>query len=223
MASCILPNSASVELGELGKVEDFDRNLRRLKLWAKFSTVLIALYVICATTFAVTGFAILGSATSPDQSILEIYGLSAVANALVFYFSAFAVGMWIYRAHDNLTQFGLTGLEFTPGWSVGWFFVPFANLVKPYEAMRELWSRSLSNRLHAAALLPLWWGCFLVGGIAMTIGGLANRESGDLKLILALTGTGSILRATSAVLLAIIIGKVSTEQASMEGIGTAFD
>ncbi len=131
--------------------------------------------------------------------------------------------MWIYRAHDNLTQFGLTGLEFTPGWSVGWFFVPFANLVKPYEAMRELWSRSLSNRLHAAALLPLWWGCFLVGGIAMTIGGLANRESGDLKLILALTGTGSILRATSAVLLAIIIGKVSTEQASMEGIGTAFD
>lgn len=204
-------------------MEDFDRNLRRLKLWAKFSTVLIALYVICATTFAVTGFTILGSANSPTQNLLEIYGLSAVANAIVFYISAFAVGMWIYRAHDNLTLFGLTGLEFTPGWSVGWFFVPFANLVKPYEAMRELWGRNLGDRLHAAALLPLWWGCFLVGGIAMTIGGLADRQSGDLTLILGLTGVGSILRAASAVLLAIIIRKVTTEQASMEGIGAAFD
>ena len=32
--------------------------------------------------------------------------------------------------------------SFTPGWSVGWFFVPIMNPWKPFQAMREIWQAS---------------------------------------------------------------------------------
>ena len=50
--------------------------------------------------------------------------------------------VWQHHATANLWSRGLPGLRFTPGWVVGWWFVPFANLVLPYLAMRELDRRS---------------------------------------------------------------------------------
>lgn len=50
--------------------------------------------------------------------------------------------IWQHRAQKNLEGLGATWLRFTPGWAVGWWFVPFANLVKPFQTMRELWKAS---------------------------------------------------------------------------------
>lgn len=36
--------------------------------------------------------------------------------------------MWLYRAYYNLDFVKLRGLNTTPGWAVGWFFIPLANL-----------------------------------------------------------------------------------------------
>jgi len=33
-------------------------------------------------------------------------------------------------------------MEYTPGWSVGWFFVPLYNFYKPYRAITELYLAS---------------------------------------------------------------------------------
>ena len=53
---------------------------------------------------------------------------------------------------------------------MGWWFIPFANLVMPYRAMSELMAGEQpdggSGRLEAeptSALLPLWWAVLLVG------------------------------------------------------------
>jgi len=32
--------------------------------------------------------------------------------------------------------------RFTPGWAVGYWFVPFVNLVRPYQIVADLWLRS---------------------------------------------------------------------------------
>ena len=50
--------------------------------------------------------------------------------------------VWIYAAHANLPALRGTNLEFSDGWAVGWFFVPIANLVKPYQVVREIWRSS---------------------------------------------------------------------------------
>jgi Domain of unknown function (DUF4328) len=81
-----------------------------------------------------------------------------VATIIVF-------AMWIYRANYNTRQLGATGMEYTPGWSVGWFFVPIANLFKPYLAMKEIWQASAApanwKDQPRGEILPWWWGVFL--------------------------------------------------------------
>src|SRR5438105_10172089 len=40
--------------------------------------------------------------------------------------------IWQYRTHANLRALGAGNLRFAPGWVVGWWFIPFANVVFPY-------------------------------------------------------------------------------------------
>ena len=49
---------------------------------------------------------------------------------------------WINKAYKNLVGFQTEGLKFSPGWAVGWFFVPVANYFKPYQVLKELWKAS---------------------------------------------------------------------------------
>lgn len=103
-----------------------------------------------------------------------IVGLVYIAFFVLFLVSALLVAMWIYRAHANLFAAGLDNIEFTPGWSIGWFFVPFANLVMPFRAMRELWNASHGHTSflggETAPTVRIWWGCFLTGNILSYIG-----------------------------------------------------
>ncbi len=53
--------------------------------------------------------------------------------------------MFIHHASSNLQHLRIVGQKFTPGWSVGWFFVPFMNLYKPTRIVRELSTASGST------------------------------------------------------------------------------
>lgn len=78
-------------------------------------------------------------------------------------------GVWIYRAAANVRALGATRLEYTPGWSVGWYAVPFANLIKPFHAMNEIWRASRDPRGWEALPTPpdlrVWWGLWLASCI----------------------------------------------------------
>jgi hypothetical protein len=63
--------------------------------------------------------------------------------------------------------------DFSPGWSVGYYFVPFANLVAPYRALKEAFQashpefRPARQRLEwvsAPKFLPVWWTLWLANG-----------------------------------------------------------
>ena len=77
--------------------------------------------------------------------------------------------LWQHRAQANLTALGVQGLRFTPGWAVGWWFIPFANLAMPFLAMRELTRASASGGAGPSppgrvdALLAWWWAALLLG------------------------------------------------------------
>lgn len=84
--------------------------------------------------------------------------------------SAVLVLIWIHRAAFNVRQLGATGLRFKPGWCVGWYFIPIANLWKPYQAMKEIW-RATSDPSNwqdepRSALLPWWWLFWLLYAFA---------------------------------------------------------
>lgn len=98
-------------------------------------------------------------------------GFVALATLVVYLVTAVVFCRWIIRAGVNLRGFGATGFENTPGWAVGWFFVPFANLWKPFQAMREIWLASADPQgWHTAAqatppVVGRWWALWLLTGI----------------------------------------------------------
>lgn len=86
--------------------------------------------------------------------------------------------IWVHRAFRNLQDAGIY-TEFTPGWAVGWFFIPIANLFMAYRAIRELWHKSggeveeagLFNAPQPAPLLGIWWGAWIINTLLSNAGG----------------------------------------------------
>ena len=91
-----------------------------------------------------------------------VYRFLTVSQSYLSLAVPFVFATWLYRMSFNLHQQTSTKMEFTPGWMIGWYFVPFANLVKPFHGMRELWQVS-HKRLNAdPSILRWWWGLWLV-------------------------------------------------------------
>lgn len=79
------------------------------------------------------------------------------------------VACWIYRANANAHVFAGNEMTISPGWSVGWFFIPFANLVMPFRGVNETWQASQKAAGgYAAMRSPLvgwWWGLWIANNI----------------------------------------------------------
>lgn len=74
--------------------------------------------------------------------------------------------VWKYRTNKNCHGFGTKGMRFTPGWAVGWHFVPFMNIFRPYQVMQEIWKVSTDpmtwQNQRGSTLVKWWWFSFLV-------------------------------------------------------------
>lgn len=77
--------------------------------------------------------------------------------------------MWIYRSNKNLRTLSTEPMHFTPGWSVGWYFVPIANLFKPYQVMKELWTVSHQDEDHSYAIVGWWWALWIISNLLSRI------------------------------------------------------
>ncbi len=123
--------------------------------------------------------------------------------ALVLFF------VWIYRAHDNVWALGADKLEFTAGWCVGWFFIPFMNLFKPYQAAKEIYQASDPQADDASwplvtvpALLGVWWVAWVVSALT----GLAAGISFGVYVLSLFLG------ALSAILTIAVVRRIHANQ-----------
>lgn len=73
--------------------------------------------------------------------------------------------IWQYRGQRNLHRAGRALLRFRPGWAVGWWFIPIANWWKPFQTVRELWSRSDPDERipehRGWWIIGVWWATLL--------------------------------------------------------------
>ena len=75
--------------------------------------------------------------------------------------------IWINRANKNARALGAKNMQFSPGWCVGWWFIPFAQLWKPYQAVREIWKTSKNiDRWQSQKnnTISLWWTLWIILG-----------------------------------------------------------
>lgn len=152
-------------------------------------------------------------------ALLEI-GL-AVIEVLLYITTVVAFLLWLYRSHENLPAFGIrkNTLEYSSGWAVGSFFVPFVTLVVPYRAIKEVWSKSVPNSAdlfpHPSppGFFPLWWAAWLLTnfvGQAYLRLSWSGRLSPEASSVWA-TVT-SVLNILAAMLVIMVIREIDRQQ-----------
>jgi hypothetical protein len=128
-----------------------------------------------------------------DQIVL----VASIIHLFLFFVSGAFFLFWVYRAAANIHAFNPSAMSITPGWAVGWNFVPIASLWKPYQAVKQIWQSSQNISYPDSIRVPerfgWWWGFWLATNF---VGGVADRtmESGieneDIGVMKAGTGLG---------------------------------
>lgn len=110
---------------------------------------------------------------------------------LVYLFTVVVFARWIIAAHKRVRVLGARDMTISPGWAVGYYFIPFINLVRPYTAMKELLRASMSPE-HAAsqitpAILPCWWALWIINNIMGQIALRMSMNADTLQMLQAVT------------------------------------
>jgi hypothetical protein len=167
------------------------------------------------------------NAIPSDEESLMAEGLAGIADSLllpVYFATVIVFCMWIHRIYKNLPLLGAKNLRMTPGWAVGWYFVPFANLVKPYQGMKDAWNAcSLDaeksflswGERSAPALIKWWWGFWLVSNsVSRSVFRTYMRAETTSELISAakLTIFSDLIDLTLTVLVLILVKRLTERQ-----------
>lgn len=143
--------------------------------------------------------------------------------------------IWQHQATANLWARGYGSLKTRPGWAVGWWFIPFANLAMPLVSMLELDRRSTpdGSSRRAGSVLGWWWAAWLasslVPGIGIFVAGIGAfidemRRLEGVAVVTSIDFTATahaiapwvlvsgILQATAAALAIAVVRRIDTAQ-----------
>lgn len=110
---------------------------------------------------------------------------------------------WQSRTVDNIPALGLGTPVQTPRWSIGWWFVPIANLFKPYESVLDLARRMAPTGVDRRGLVLSWWLLFIGYDVVSTIYGYVPAETADEWVLSGAVGIASSLLGIVAAFLGI--------------------
>lgn len=185
---------------------------RSLSRRRKLATAILPVWLAVDLT---TSFAIrfLGYSETDELGVAESL---LIADLLLFIACIVLVARWIYRASSNAHALR-DDLTITPGWAVGWYFVPIATWWKPYEAMKEIWSASFPTPDGTGATPPVmmrvWWGLWVGGNILGNISlQLSLRDGIDPDVATTLDVVISLISIPTVILLIRIMRAISRAQ-----------
>jgi uncharacterized membrane protein len=137
-----------------------------------------------------------------------------------------------YRMMRNLHQLGSPQVSISPGWAVGWYFIPFANLVMPVRAVTQIWHATfgeLNAPREPAGMIGAWWACWLIGNFADSIGSAVMGESnpfadpvmpsaGQLYAGVVIYGVGYLFSVLAALFMLRLFETLVRAQAQMASV-----
>jgi len=161
-----------------------------------------------------------GQLSDTGQAVLFVaYGF-LLLRVLGQLFAAVFTCVFMYRTNVNARAMGATGMEHTPGWCGGYWFIPILNLVMPYRCMNEINKASRSpkgtswKQLASESLIGLWWGLYILGNLTTNI---VDRFI-DAELIIdpmvisLLSWASSILAIGAAIAFMMVIRRITRLQ-----------
>lgn len=130
--------------------------------------------------------------------LLVIAGLVGLGFFVVFIVTVVLYLMWLHRAYRNLQALGQQ-TDRSPGWAVGWWFIPIASLFMPYLTVKELYEKSDFQENNSSPIVGVWWITYILSGI---IGWAANFMTSGTKASDTIA-TAAMVDAVSGILLII--------------------
>ena len=176
-----------------------------------------------AAALTIAGLGGTGAVWSQDalQAVDQFTLVAGGTYTLIYILCAIAVARWIYRASENAHTLS-DELTISPGWAVGWYFVPIATLFKPFQAMRETWQASLSPHDPGSVEVPqsmqLWWGLWILASVLGNISfrmSLNAKTAADLVLSSWVDIVSLAVDVPLAVLLITLMRQISANQRSI--------
>jgi hypothetical protein len=143
----------------------------------------------------------------------------AIFELILYVVTVVAFFMWLHRCYVNAALLGVRGLRFTPGWAVGYWFIPVLNIVRSKQILDELWRVTAPpNRLNAGekerTSLTLVWMCALIAAWALSrTAAVVNGGSIDnLKHINGLLFASHLGELTAAALIYRLVSALTARQ-----------
>lgn len=131
--------------------------------------------------------------------------------------------VWMWRAAKNNAALGRSQPRFGPGWAIGGWLIPLANLVIPVLIMQDLWRGSDASIPRGdsrwkigdrSVLVGFWWGLLLFGRVMIGAGGATINQGSldDLKSGVELEIVGSLCTLAAVVLAVHVVRKITQRQ-----------
>lgn len=153
----------------------------RLRGWAGFAVAALVLSVL-ANVFAVVAFLqrvlLIGqvetdpvSVTADDPAASDAtVRAGSITVTVVALVATVALLGWMFASARRVRRDRPAVLRRGPGWAIGGWFVPFANLVLPAQTMNDLWAAGTPRPSppQGGRLVAWWWGVLLTCSFAST-------------------------------------------------------
>lgn len=161
------------------------------------------------------GYAFVGVGFSTDDMGLNVYTgvilLFSLLSAGLYLSTVVLFLMWFHRVYKNLTPLGATGLQYSPGWTIGAWFIPIGNLFIPYRITKEIWVKSgerhddyafLNTESTVPSVIGTWWGFWIVSNISINISNRMDPSASGIEglpMLTLMSVAASILAAVYAI------------------------
>jgi hypothetical protein len=152
-----------------------------------------------------------------QQIVGVVYSITYLISGIVFI-------QWFRRAYFNL-HLRSSHLLYTDGWAAGSWFVPFLNLFRPFQIMKELYvetarifsKKGLSEEVSSTKFLGWWWALWLINN---TVAQYEFRTSLKAEIAAELSNVtiAGMIGNLISIPLAIITVKVVKDYAKMERV-----
>jgi hypothetical protein len=209
-------------------------NYKSTKVW---SLITLAGFGLIVLFEAFTLLVAIGQVANPASMVdldsgesmsvwMLVHGTLALFSVPVHIATAVFFLIWLNRSYKNLYALRPTHLEFSSGWAVGYWFVPFIALWRPFQVVREVWWESdpeipsehkfLTASLHSApTYMGFWWAFWIASNVAANVESMAYdpKTADDVFVGGVIVIISCAITIVAAILAAAVVRDIGVRQA----------
>lgn len=183
--------------------------------WGLFIAIKVII-ILLVIKFAY-GFSQISSGQPINDNLSKLSYLNDklyIISFLIFLLCSLVFSLWLYNANKNLKAFNNTNFEFTPTLAALSIYIPILFLYWPFKAIKEIWTKTFSEKNKKTYIIWIWWTTFLLSFLIFAILNKISEINSYKNFIiyLSITILAHILTIISAALGIFIVSNVSKEQ-----------